>query len=223
MPAGPPEEAESTTWHAVSGLASGSVSLAFKQQVCYAVPVERVFLFQPRQRLCSSEGLDDATDHHASGSGCLLLRGRGAARSDPGRHSPSPLGDAPKCEAWWPPAPMPPDNSASTPPCRWPRPSGGAPQLRIVPPRFAAYRAASAAVMERLTALTPLVEQISIDEAFLDVTALCISGTHLARELQQTIQRDLGLPCSLGVAAQQTGRQDCDGCGQSAGTERSGS
>jgi DNA polymerase-4 len=75
------------------------------------------------------------------------------------------------------------------------------PALRIVPPRFAAYRAASAEVMARLTALTPLVEQISIDEAFLDVTALSDTGEHLARQLQQTIQRDLGLPCSLGVAA----------------------
>ena len=74
------------------------------------------------------------------------------------------------------------------------------PRLRIMPPRCA-YRAASAEVMERLTALTPLVEQISIDEAFLDVTALSPEERGLARELQQTIHRDLGLPCSLGVAA----------------------
>jgi DNA polymerase-4 len=75
------------------------------------------------------------------------------------------------------------------------------PSLRVVPPRFAAYRATSAEVMARLTALTPLVEQISIDEAFLDVTALATPGEQLARQVQQTIQRDLGLPCSLGVAA----------------------
>ncbi len=74
------------------------------------------------------------------------------------------------------------------------------PQLIIVPSRFGAYRAASAAVMARLTALTPLVEQISIDEAFLDVTALETPGATLARQLQQTIRQDLGLPCSLGVA-----------------------
>ncbi len=74
------------------------------------------------------------------------------------------------------------------------------PQLRIVPQRFAAYRAASTEVMARLTALTPLVEQLSIDEAFLDVTALAASGEHLARQLQRTIREDLGLPCSLGVA-----------------------
>ena len=44
--------------------------------------------------------------------------------------------------------------------------------LIVVPPNFTAYRAASQQVMERLHALTSLVEQISIDEVFLDVTAL---------------------------------------------------
>src|SRR5215216_1701813 len=46
------------------------------------------------------------------------------------------------------------------------------PQLVVVPPTFPAYRAASQQVMARLHALTPLVEQLSIDEAFLDVTDL---------------------------------------------------
>src|SRR3954469_6300448 len=50
------------------------------------------------------------------------------------------------------------------------------PALLVVPPNFAAYRAASQQVMARLHALTPLVEQISIDEAFLDVTALGAPG-----------------------------------------------
>src|SRR4029078_8843418 len=57
------------------------------------------------------------------------------------------------------------------------------PALLIVPPNFAAYRAASQQVMARLHALTPLVEQISIDEAFLDVTALGESGDLLAAQL----------------------------------------
>jgi DNA polymerase-4 len=75
------------------------------------------------------------------------------------------------------------------------------PTLLIVPSHFAAYRAASAQVMARLKALTPLVEQLSIDEAFLDVTALETPGEVLARQLQQTIRTKLGLPCSLGVAS----------------------
>src|SRR6476469_9891882 len=54
------------------------------------------------------------------------------------------------------------------------------PELMVVPPNFVAYRAASQQVMTRLHALTPLVEQISIDEAFLDVTALGETGEALA-------------------------------------------
>ena len=75
------------------------------------------------------------------------------------------------------------------------------PKLAVVPPRFPDYRAASQQVMARLHALTPLVEQISIDEAFLDVTALGTPGASLAAQLQATIRNDLGLSCSLGVAS----------------------
>jgi DNA polymerase-4 len=74
------------------------------------------------------------------------------------------------------------------------------PELMIVPPNFAAYRAASQQVMARLHALTLLVEQISIDEAFLDVTALGEPGDMLAAQLQTTIRKELALSCSLGVA-----------------------
>src|SRR5512146_2634850 len=74
------------------------------------------------------------------------------------------------------------------------------PELIVVPGRHAAYRAASAQVMERVRALTQLVEQISIDEAFLDVSELPEPGAEIAARLQATIQADLGLPCSLGVA-----------------------
>lgn len=75
------------------------------------------------------------------------------------------------------------------------------PGLVIVPPRFRAYRNMSRKVMERLYRVTPLVEQISIDEAFLDVTARGESAEQVARDLQATINRELGLPCSIGVAA----------------------
>src|SRR5438874_8940599 len=44
------------------------------------------------------------------------------------------------------------------------------PKLIIVPQNFKAYKEASSRVMALLHELTPLVEQISIDEAFLDVT-----------------------------------------------------
>lgn len=74
------------------------------------------------------------------------------------------------------------------------------PNLIIVPARHRAYRKYSRAVMERLHALTPLVEQLSIDEAFLDVTALSETAETIARGLQAEIQQTLQLPCSLGVA-----------------------
>ena len=74
------------------------------------------------------------------------------------------------------------------------------PALLIVPPQFAAYRATSQQVMQRLHQLTPLVEQISIDEAFLDVTALGEPGDVLAAQLQARMRDELALSCSLGVA-----------------------
>ena len=74
------------------------------------------------------------------------------------------------------------------------------PQLIVVRSRHSDYSAVSRQVMARLRALTPLVEQLSIDEAFLDVTGLGQPATLLARQLQQTIREDLDLPCSLGVA-----------------------
>jgi DNA polymerase-4 len=74
------------------------------------------------------------------------------------------------------------------------------PPLIIVPHRYGAYRAASDRVMRQLHDLTPLVEQISIDEAFLDVTLLPEPAEAVARRLQATINSTLDLPCSLGVA-----------------------
>ncbi len=74
------------------------------------------------------------------------------------------------------------------------------PQLIVVPARHGAYSATSRQVMARLHALTPLVEQISIDEAFLDVSDRTEPAEAIARQLQATIRAELSLPCSLGVA-----------------------
>ena len=74
------------------------------------------------------------------------------------------------------------------------------PALRVVTPDFPAYRAASQQVMARLHHVTAAVEQISIDEAFLDVSQLQASGQQIAAQLQQTMRTDLDLSCSLGVA-----------------------
>lgn len=72
------------------------------------------------------------------------------------------------------------------------------PGLIIVPGDHKAYGAASHEIMERLNQYTPLIEQISIDEAFMDVTPQ--PGAALATRLQTIINEDLHLPCSFGVS-----------------------
>lgn len=74
------------------------------------------------------------------------------------------------------------------------------PGLLTVSGRRGNYSQVSKRVMKRLHNLTPLVEQISIDEAFLDVSDIPTSGETLARQLQIIIRSELGLPCSLGIA-----------------------
>ena len=77
------------------------------------------------------------------------------------------------------------------------------PQAIVVSPRFAAYSAASKAVFEVFNDTTPLVEGISIDEAFLDVGGLAkISGTpsQIAATLRRAVADRVGLPITVGVA-----------------------
>lgn len=74
------------------------------------------------------------------------------------------------------------------------------PDLLIISPHYSAYAEASHQVMDRLRQVTPLVEQISIDEAFLDVSDLPDPPERIARRLQEQIRMELGLPCSLGIA-----------------------
>ena len=66
------------------------------------------------------------------------------------------------------------------------------------------YGAVSKQVMEILRRYTPAVEQISIDEAFLDVAgseALLGTPVEMARSIRQTVQGELQLTVSVGVAA----------------------
>jgi DNA polymerase IV len=75
------------------------------------------------------------------------------------------------------------------------------PELIVLSSNFGEYHVASDQVMEILANLTPLMEQLSIDEAFLDVSDLREPGIEIARGLQAQIHREVHLPCSLGVAA----------------------
>lgn len=74
------------------------------------------------------------------------------------------------------------------------------PGLIIVSTNHRSYGDVSRKVMQILHELTPLVEQLSIDEAFLDVSELPGSAENIARQLQQQIRSRLDLPASLGVA-----------------------
>ncbi|WP_419255831.1 DNA polymerase IV [Caulobacter sp. ErkDOM-YI] len=78
------------------------------------------------------------------------------------------------------------------------------PQAVVIKPDFAKYKAASRAIFSRVEALTPLVQPLSLDEAWMD-----LSGTErlhgappalvLAR-LQAEIEREVGLTVSIGLA-----------------------
>ncbi|MBU2770514.1 DNA polymerase IV, partial [Acidithiobacillus caldus] len=77
------------------------------------------------------------------------------------------------------------------------------PQAIFVRPRMDAYREASRQVMAILRSYTPLVEPLSLDEAFLDVTAATADGilaVEIAREILSRIHRETGLTASAGVS-----------------------
>ncbi|MDE0889833.1 MAG: DNA polymerase IV [Phycisphaerales bacterium] len=77
------------------------------------------------------------------------------------------------------------------------------PSAVVVSPSFAKYEADSARIMEILETASPLVEPLSIDEAFVDVTGslrLLGDGPTIAADLKRAIRDDLGLNASVGVA-----------------------
>lgn len=78
------------------------------------------------------------------------------------------------------------------------------PNLVVVPPDHAAYSEASGRVMAVLGDVTSLVEQVSVDEAFLDVTGArrrLGRPTVIGERIRQRVREEIGLPCSVGVAA----------------------
>src|SRR6188472_331172 len=78
------------------------------------------------------------------------------------------------------------------------------PDAEVVPPDFDTFTTVSASVMENFRRITPLVEVLSLDEAFLDVrgaTRRLGSPLEVAERLRAIIHDEQGITCSVGVAA----------------------
>jgi DNA polymerase-4 len=77
------------------------------------------------------------------------------------------------------------------------------PELAVVPPNFTKYRAVSQQVFAIYREVTPLVEPLSLDEAYLDVTENAWNeplGVNVAKRLKAAIRETTGLTASAGVA-----------------------
>ncbi len=74
------------------------------------------------------------------------------------------------------------------------------PHLIIVPVRFDLYRAASSRIRAIFARFTELIEPLSLDEAYLDVSHLQSDGAAIAREIRAQIFEETGLTASAGIS-----------------------
>jgi DNA polymerase-4 len=75
------------------------------------------------------------------------------------------------------------------------------PNLILISSNFADYHSKSQQVMAILHQLSGLVEQVSVDEAFVEVSDLPEPVEVIARNLQERVRKETGLPCSIGAAS----------------------
>ena len=76
------------------------------------------------------------------------------------------------------------------------------PHLNLIKPRFDRYRSVSKQVMDIFSDLTNIVEPLSLDEAYLDITGIIDehhSGTHYANLIKRQVKQKVGLVVSIGV------------------------
>ncbi|MFQ6170595.1 DNA polymerase IV [Oryzobacter sp. R7] len=77
------------------------------------------------------------------------------------------------------------------------------PQATVLPPDHELYAAISSAVMEVFRSVTPVVEPLSLDEAFLDVSGAVRrlgSPATIGQRIRDTVHDEQGITCSVGVA-----------------------
>jgi len=76
------------------------------------------------------------------------------------------------------------------------------PDIILIKPDFHLYRKYSRGFLSIARAYTPMVESVSIDECYMDITGSKLMGTPLqiAESLQRRILTELALPCSIGLA-----------------------
>ncbi|MFC7402147.1 DNA polymerase IV [Citricoccus sp. GCM10030269] len=81
---------------------------------------------------------------------------------------------------------------------------GLCPGVAVVPPRHARYSEVSAEIMQILGSFTPVLEQVSVDEAFLDVSGArrrLGSPAEIGRLIREQVRQRTGVPCTVGAAA----------------------
>jgi len=74
------------------------------------------------------------------------------------------------------------------------------PQLIVKPPNFDRYKKASKAMFDLLRTYSKIVEPVSIDEGYIDVTDVIEHPLTLAKNIQKKLLDELLLPCSIGIA-----------------------
>ncbi len=79
---------------------------------------------------------------------------------------------------------------------------GVCPDLMLISPDFDLYRKYSRGFMRIAGSFTPLLEAVSIDECFLDITGSSQFGTpmEIAETIARRVREELSLPCSIGIA-----------------------